>query len=577
MFLLFSITIFSITSPEEALILFKKATIAWMNNDTLKALEYMKLAMEGEIYFEDIPEFWYMLSRIELELGMMKEAEEALTNVLILDPKRSEIVTLLNTIDIFKGDLEKENPLSYVELFESFDGFLNGYEYFYSPVSVDSYGSELIVLDEANSRLVFLRKGHYKVYKLPVDRPRSLKVDPMLHVVYYTDTKSGTVRKFSLSNFEDEGVLIKDLNCPIVFDVDKAGRLLIGDYGKGKLYLFSPFGKKISEFSIDEDYSISIFNCAAFNYEDIYVQNLSSKSYEIFNTLTNEKVDEIPFPKINALPVTFDVDEYGGIISLWSDGKLRYLLPKTKPIEFSLDFDTSGINFIRYAFPFLICSDIKKHKIYKLLLNTEKANYFVSISSFKIDGNIMTVDFSVENLLDETKALDVSPFLYVFDSKGRVGFDYVETTKGSSLTVVEDLKFFLENQINHVLRNRKNYVLLKSSNDISNVELSRVLMQSKFKDLTFYLVMNDKKMPTGSVLTLVHATGGLVISSEYLEDLKKYLSTATSLTSRVRYIQDFSTKKIRSISIQLKIGGHIYSDTVYYIGGLNIEESAGKK
>jgi len=577
---LFSISVFSIISPEEALNLFEKATIAWINNDTLKAFEYIKLAMEGEIYLEDIPEFWYMLSRIELELGMAKEAEEALTNVLILDPKRNEIVTLLNTIDMFTKNLKAENSLSYIKLFESFSGFFEGYEYFYSPVSVDIYGSELITLDGANSRLVFLKKGYYGIYKLPVNKPRSLKVDPILHVVYYTDVQSGTVRKFNLLNFEDNGILIEGLIYPIVFDVDKTGRLLIGDYGTGKLYLFSPFGKKILEFSVNGKHSISLFNCAVFNYENVYVQDLSSKSYRIFSTLTKKEIDEIPFPAIKALPVTFDIDERGGIISLWDDGKFRYLFPGMEPIEISLNLDTSGINFIRYSPPFLICSDMKKHKIYKLLLSTEKANYFVSVSSFKIDKNMITVDFSVETLFGGVKMLNISPFLYVFDSKGRVGFDYTETTKDSSLTVVEDLRDFLKNRINHIWRSKKNYVLLKSLdvfNNVSNVELSRVLIQSKLKDLTFYLITNNGKMPDDSVVTLIHTTGGLIINKEYSEDLKKYLSITAPLISRVKYVQDFSIRKIRSVSIQLKIGEHIYSDTVYYVGGLNVEKSVEKK
>ena len=570
--MLVTILLSKVIGPEEALNLFEKATIAWINNKTFQALEYMKLAMEGEIYLEDIPEFWYMLSRIELELGMVEEAKEALMNVLILDPGRSEIVTLLNTIDMFQENLIMKNTISYAQLFESFDGLFKGYEYFYSPVSVDSYGSNVIVLDAINSRLVFLKKDFYSVYKLPVKKPNSLKVDSTIHVAYYTDPKNGNIRKFNLLDLKDEGILVGGFTYPVIFDVDQAGRLLIYDSGTGKLYVLSHSGKKLVELSLDRGYNIAVINGAVFNYEKIYVQDLSNRSYKIFNTLTGKQLENIPFPSITSLPVTFDVDERGGIISLWTDGKFRYIFPKAKPIDISVNFDTSGINLIRYFPPFLFCSDIKKHKIYKFLLNTEKANYLVSISSYNINQNTVTVDFSLESLLGGYRIPGISPFLYVFDSKGRVGFDYTEVMKKPSVMVVNRIKDFFKDEINTLKCSNRNYVILRSDemNKLS-VDVSNVIIQSKLKNVTYYLTTNMVEELDESIVTLVHATGGIIVKEDYLDELKKYLSLAKPLTSRVKYTHDFSVRKIRSISIQLNIGEHTYSDTVYYVGGLNLE------
>lgn len=529
----------------------------------------MKLAMEGEIYLEDIPEFWYMLSRIELELGMIDEAKESLMNVLILDPSRSEIITLLNTIDIVKNSLTMKNNFSYASLFKIFEGFSKGYEYFYSPVSVDLYGSTLIVLDSINSRLVFIKKDSYNAYKLPVEKPGSFKIDPMIHALYYSDTKEGTIRKFNLSEFKDEGVLTSGFSYPVVCDVDQAGRLLIHDIKTGKFYVISPFGKKLIEFSLEQKYGVSFVNGAVFRFEKIYVQDLSDRSYRIFDVLSGEETSKLPFPDIDSFPITFDVDRHGGIISLWSDGKFRHIISSSEIKEIPIDFDTSGINYLRYYPPFLLCSDIKKHKVYEFLFDKEKPDYIVSIFSYKMNQNSITVDFLFETLFGGLRMTGISPFLYVYDSKGRVGFDYTEFQKESSIMVVENSEKFFSEMINTLKRGNKNYVILTDRTD--GFDLTNIMIQSKLKDITYYLLTNNTTDIDETLLTLVHSTGGIVIKRDYMEDLKKYLSMASPLTSRVRYNYDFSIRKIRSISIQLNVGEHTYSDTVYYVGGLKIE------
>ena len=104
-----------------------------------------------------------------------------------------------------------------------------------------------------------------------------------------------------------------------------------------------------------------------------------------------------------------------------------------------------------------------------------------------------------------------------------------------------------------------------------SVDVSNVIIQSKLKNVTYYLTTNMVEELDESIVTLVHATGGIIVKEDYLDELKKYLSLAKPLTSRVKYTHDFSVRKIRSISIQLNIGEHTYSDTVYYVGGLNLE------
>lgn len=574
MIILLSFCIFSglnakVLGPEEALDLFEKATIAWINNDTFQALEYMKLAMEGEIYLEDIPEFWYMLSRIELELGMIEEAKESLMNVLILDPSRSEIITLLNTIDIFENSPTTKNNFSYISSFKNFEGFSKGYEYFYSPVSVELYDGTLIILDSINSRLVFIKKGSYTAYKLPVERPNSFKIDSTIHMLYYSDTKEGTIRKFNLSEFKDEGVFANGFSYPVVCDIDQAGRLLIHDVGTGKLCVVSPFGEKLMEFPLDQKYGVSFVNGAVFHFEKIYVQDLSDRSYRVFNTLSGKETDKLPFPDIDSIPITFDVDGQGGIISLWSDGKFRYITSSSEMSEIPVDFDTSGINYLDYSPPFLICSDIKKHRVYEFLLNTEKPNYIVSIFSYKMNQNSITVDFLFETLFGGYRITEISPFLYVYDSKGRVGFDYTQFKKEANVLKIKNSEKFFGEIINTLERGNKNYVIFMDKTDSFN--FTNVMIQSKLKDITYYLLTDDMNDIDKTFLTLVHSTGGIAIKKDYLKDLERYLSMACPLTSRVRYNYDFSIRKIRSISVQLNIGDHTYSDTVYYVGGLKIE------
>jgi len=88
-----------IVTEEQARDFFSDALQSWYEGDVSHAREMMERALSGLVYVGDIPEFWYLTAKIEIETGLVEKAREDLKTILVVSPGRSEVVSLLKEID----------------------------------------------------------------------------------------------------------------------------------------------------------------------------------------------------------------------------------------------------------------------------------------------------------------------------------------------------------------------------------------------------------------------------------------------------------------------------------------------
>ena len=562
--------IHGIIGPEESLDLFEKAMKEWSVGNSEKAYGYMKLAIEGEVYVTDLPEYWFMIAKLEMELGKVEEAKEALSNVLILKPNREEVLNILDTMDSLMHGLPAKNTITHMDEFDRIGGFINGVEYFYTPLDVDMRGNEVIVLDRVNRRLVMHGEKKFRVLKLEGD-PRSILYDPNLDRIYYSDVANGNVLFINPEDGNTE-LLCSGLHYPVIFDIDRAGRILVGDMFDDALYLISHDGIVQWKYDLMKDGRISIFNDAKILFEKVYVQDLSNRMYRIIDLLSGKETEKLKFPYDDLLPLSFDVDGYGGLIVLWNDGKLRYMDKTGKIDELKINGkDFKHFSKVRYKPPFLLLVEPFDHSVAIFITEREKPEYIGIITSVDLGLNEINLEFTI-NTFTGRCVTNVKSFLTVYDSGGRVTFTYKRKRVESKIYETNELMDFLMNDLKKLNRRIKNYVLVhQRSNDVSE-DLLKYLLPVKMKNVTFYLLKTKELRITKNLEDFIHMSSGMVIDENQVGTIRDYLKKSKYCMDEITYPVSFSMRSIKPVTMRFKIFSHSYFDTIYYIGGFKLEK-----
>lgn len=569
-FLSLCVSAYTLIGPEESLDLFERAMREWSVGNSEKAYGYMKLAIEGEVYVTDLPEYWFMIAKLEMELGRVEEAREALSNVLILNPGRREVLNMLDIMDSLMHGIPKKNDMSHIGIFKRIHGFVEGVEYFYTPVDVDMRGEEVLVLDRMNKRLIISEGSTFQVIELS-GTPRSLVYDPRLDRIYCSDVENGTIFFVDPKSTKVEN-LYSGLHYPVIFDIDRAGRVLVGDLFDDAIYMISHDGMVLRKYDLMEDGKITIFNDAKIVFERMYIQDLTNRVYRIVDILSGKKVGEIKFPYDDALPLSFDVDGYGGLMILWSDGKFTYVNEDGKIRELKLSEDEfSEFSRFKYRPPFILFVKPFDHSIVLCSVEREDPEYINIITAIDVGLKEIKLEFTI-NTFTGNCVSTVRPFLTAYDSGGRVSFSYRRKMVETKIYETRDLMGFLKNDLKKLNRRTKNYVLVYQEDVEEKKEILKFLLPVKMKNVTFYLLKNENTKVSPQLEDFVHISSGMILNSSEADELKNYLESSKYCMEEIEYPTTFSMRSVKPVTIRFHTLSHNYFDTIYYIGGFKLEK-----
>ncbi|AEH50419.1 NHL repeat-containing protein [Pseudothermotoga thermarum] len=519
------VTAFGIITEEQAREYFSKALMAWYEGDVKRAKELMETATSGLIYVTDIPDFWYFMAKIDIDMRAIQKAQEDLKTILVISPGKDEVLSLLKEIDILQREFTFTKPVVLEKLLSA-SGFSHGIEYFYSPTAAVLYGDTVIIADQANQRIVLFKYGAYTVIKTTVE-PVSLEISPNGEI-FAAGRKA--VVKIDLTT-RDEKVIHDGFSNALLAGFDRVGRL---------------WGSDVNRLFFIEDDQVTFLNLPGFfviqdveiSHNGIWILDLLSDKLILFD-FSGKKLEERPALGGRC----FEVAISGDPIVLTKNNEL-VLVGKNQLQTVSKLGD--GVVLFDYRYPFLITFDWHRHVVDVYPMKGEEP-IFVRVDSLSFLEETIRLNFRVENIFG-----DAIPFLVgllqVREGGGAVYYEFkIACTQIEWLNPQKD---FLSSALPYLRRGKAYGVLFeKSPADLSRADLITL----KGKNVRIFLMekAND----------LILLTGG---AGEVRQRKPICLPYYTATFRRTRPIPS----DITPVTVSVKIGNEIYSDTVYYTRGM---------
>jgi hypothetical protein len=549
--------------PEEewARFYFSQAIQNWGETDYVKARKDIELSFERPIYPTDIPKLWYFLAKLNIETGNTQDAIESLSNVLLIEPDKTEILILLKVLKMLGKIQTEQNPILGLEYRRVVEGYLNSYEFFYNPVASDIYNETLYILDRANNYIFSSRNGNNFAINLEVETPSSIVIDKTAARLYCSDIESGKILVYDLSTHElvDE---FHDFKSPFVQTVDRLGNIYVLDPPNNRLAIVSSSGKIVKYIYLSEGYMPNIINDVDLSFDKIILQDMSQKAFRIVRMGSFEEEREFSFRE-DALPVQSCSGPDGTILTIWDDNKLTSFLPGSD-MEYSF-IDTTNIDFtavsdLDYNAPILSVTDFDKHRVREYVVVQEKPMAFTSIDSIEATADDLIIQFrNLDSMGNKFQV--ISPFLNVIDSGGYVPFTLETTDSTVNYIEITDGKSFFEGGFSNLKKTEYNMVVWKYDGYDFNFENIAPAMFSK--NVRVYVISNVT-VPE-KVRSLAKITGGLVINSGMETFLDEYYSKINSMISpKVTYRLNLPFEGIKTVTVSARIAGLDYSDSIYY-------------
>lgn len=529
---------------------FAEALIHWGRGEFVEARESLAKAMAGEVYLEDIPEFWYFLAKMDLEEGEIRKAREELNNVSLF-AYRPEVAYLSEVIDTILERRVETPKITDVEEAMVIEGFQNDVELFYTPVSADLFDERLLVLDGTNDRLAVVDSGGVKIWSLKtlgLNECRDLVVDKLTGWMYIS-TKTGTiwrVKDFSPSGVEriGDGYIF-----PQLAGTDRIGRIYVLDTGRSKVNILDYNGNKKMELSPEQGFAplLSItknaFNVALFDAEKNQIL-----SFDRFGNLV-----DMFSPPDGAHVKSIALDPFGNFFLLDGRGKVHFKnvgSDEWNHVEYPRSFDG-----IRFSFPYLIAWSIRDNQVVLFNTNYSTVSMNLYIHSIQVKPQVeITLTYGVM-LITGDPVLSSSRFTEVYDSGGRVTAELIfERITPQIHHVSSDNDF---NQLLPLLdRGSPNIVFLET--DDSSLPLETIFP---------LLLKNVALFTTCEELTeLARMSGGDFVAPEEVPELAGYLQQVRWPEMKAVYsVTPPISAGIKAATVLIKMSGLEYSDTIYYL------------
>lgn len=525
--LLLSVYIFSgIVTEEQARDFFSNALQLWYEGDVSHAREMMEKALSGLVYVGDIPEFWYLTAKIEIETGLVEKAREDLKTVLVVSPGRSEVVSLLKEIDWLTNETRISTPTFSPRGFK-YNGFVNGIEWFYSPVDIKFHADSLYIADKANKRIVFIKDGRYNSVKLSFE-PDTIALSSDGRLVGLGEGKLVRISE----NGED--ILSEGFSNGILAGFDRNGYLWGADIDR----IFFYDGNDVNvipmkNFMIITDIELSPLG--------IWVLNAAKDELVLIDKNTFEEKERLPAYGSWCFETTLD-----GKPMVISEGYVC-LVTKTGPLKLFKAPD--GTMNIEYSYPFFAFLNWKEHSVdIHIAKGTEPLIVKVDRIEMKQDSVELTVRF--EDVFGNILQF-IHDFVTVREGGGPV-FINLEPSYRRLSKINTTQEYFLAQQLSSIPRGKGYAVVFESIDDRTWKRSTLVTLREKgIRIFTKESLFSE----------IAFLSGG----STGINDSKEFSELIWKITFKRKRP---SPSDIVPVVVELKMPEGVYSDTIYYTRGL---------
>ena len=219
-FVAVSFFVFGISPQEEAKLMLGKIVDNWFRGDYEKALSDINTALDMPVDPFDIPKFYYMRAKVEVDMGNIGSAFRDLRSMLAVSLGTPEVISMLKDMEYLTGSRRVPENLR-VSRILSIKGVLNDVEYFYTVEDVAISSDKIYAIDRVNSR--FLIYNEDGVLEKAVSlRFHPLSVESSPNDTVYLSTTSGEIYEYADGSFRK---IYSGLRSPILAGFDRTGRL----------------------------------------------------------------------------------------------------------------------------------------------------------------------------------------------------------------------------------------------------------------------------------------------------------------------------------------------------------------
>ncbi|MCD6462950.1 MAG: hypothetical protein J7L52_04570 [Thermotogae bacterium] len=526
---------------------FARSLISWAEGDYKAARRYLTTAMSGEVYLEDIPEYWYFMAKLDLEEGNVEKAHDELDKVSLFVYK-PEVAFLIEFIDSVLKGMQKRIKVLDVRKVTTYSGVMGSIEYFYSPVAVDAMGNTLLILDGANDRLVKIEDAYMNIMnlgKMGITKCRDMMVDHMTGWIYIS-TGEGKIYRVRGEKSEE---FAKGFIYPKFVGVDRIGNVYILDVGRARIVKYDFKGEYRWDYTFRRGFSF--IPSASLLKDRIYFLDLRNRKVGILKVGEGIQPESVPFPEnsnivrlsVGVSGILFGIDDEGNTV-YWSGNRwVKIHLGKADGLR------------VLSTFIFLWSMDSNEVAVGEIHLN--EPTLLVNINAISVKPGIkVKVIYRITDRFGNL--MPFSPrFTEIKDSGGRVGFDVELVFLKPQIHRFKNAEEF---KSNFVLFNRVNpdVVILEETN--SSLEL-KCLFPLLLKNIVLYTTASDELSRY-----IAWSSGGSHIQPDELPIVMEYLKEASYPVWKAGYeIPPPLTPGIKMVTVSLNFGGFEYTDTVYYL------------
>ena len=525
---LFPIIAIGITPQEEAKLALGKIVDSWFAGDYEKTLKDINDTLETSVDPFDIPKFYYMRAKVEIDLGDIDSALKDLRSMLAVSFGTPEVISMLKEMGYLTGSRPVPENLRVSKLF-TIEGVLNDIEYFYTVEDMAISSDKIYAIDRVNSRLLIYDENGVlqKTISLPF-QPLSIEVSPNDEV--FISTKSGEIYEYGGKDLKK---IYSGLRSPILAGFDRTGRLWwIDGYNVYWMYEGVVEKRKLSISMIPVDVEV--------NHRGIWILDALNQRVILISKEKFTVLRMIPLPVETR---AFEITPMGSMFILSSSGEVYYFKKMKELIKIGIS--SIGIVGFDYRFPFLLCSDWKNHEI-SVYLITEGEPLFVRLVGYKRKAGNVEIDARIEGYNGEQIPF-ADKFVYVEIDGGRL----TPVVKVNPIKVdsYKSGKDFITDRL-PLLKNRFGVdVLVPPDTYYSNGEV--VTLRSKGVRL-FVSGRGEESLMRASTLSGGEVTNEIPNNWKYLWNLK------------FRYVPDVAIR-VHTVSVGVKVFDQNYFDTFYLV------------
>ncbi|MCD6449032.1 MAG: hypothetical protein J7L34_00810 [Thermotogaceae bacterium] len=538
--IIFSVAAFSLSDEEKARLSFDNAMKLWLSGQPEKALKLLEETLYKPIDVRDIPKFWYLKAKIEVDFGNVDDAIKDLRNVLAIDPGSVEVVYLLKRIEYLLDKIKFEKKYKTKELF-TVNGIRNSIEYFYTINDVAAFGDTVFGIDSANKRLlVFKDKNLWSTINLSFT-PVTIAVSQWGDV--FISSKRSVYRWIYGTHTTTE--VATNLNTPVLAGFDRSGNL----WGFAGFRIFKISGEDISFYDFDS--RILPMDCEVAK-DGLWILDVIHRRIVFFSFEREIITKGVPLPfNVRA----FEATPLGDFLLLTDDGEIYALKNGENAVKLPID----GKNTVafEYTYPVLLLTDWRKRQL-KAYIVSDGAPVFVNIDNLEYNEQKRAFDISVrvENIEGEPMPF-ASHYTYFFIDNSKVMQKPVFDLK--SVPFYRSTIDFISDKLPHIKRGI-GYDILVTTNVFYK---KGDILSLRDKGVRLYL---DDFPKDETLRWLAFRSGGDVSSSGPVNSYRQIWK------AEIPYIPGIETK-ITSISAQVALFDEIYSDTLFYVERGIYEES----